>query len=373
MATTAERTNPDALPEWDLNDLYPGPDSPELQSDLDLSAAAARSFQDDYRGKLAQLSGDELAAATARYEKLEDTLGRAMSYASLRYAANMSDPERSRFFQNVQERINAISTELLFFTLEINRVDDATLEQRLTSAALARYRPWLRDVRAFRPHQLSDDLEKLLHEKSVAGAVAWQRLFDETEAALRFRVDGKELTSAEAFHLLSDADPTARKSAAKAIGKVLGDNVRIFTQITNTLAKDKEIEDRWRGFKRPISSRNLSNYVEDEVVDALIATVRQSYPRLSHRYYRLKAKWFGVETLPYWDRNAPLPDAEDRSIAWPQAGRIVLDAYADFSPDMAAVGRRFFERRWIDAPVRPGRHPVRSRIRPSRAYTLIFC
>ncbi len=357
MATTAERTNPDALPEWDLNDLYPGPDSPELQSDLDLSAAAARSFQDDYRGKLAQLSGDELAAATARYEKLEDTLGRAMSYASLRYAANMSDPERSRFFQNVQERINAISTELLFFTLEINRVDDATLEQRLTSAALARYRPWLRDVRAFRPHQLSDDLEKLLHEKSVAGAVAWQRLFDETEAALRFRVDGKELTSAEAFHLLSDADPTARKSAAKAIGKVLGDNVRIFTQITNTLAKDKEIEDRWRGFKRPISSRNLSNYVEDEVVDALIATVRQSYPRLSHRYYRLKAKWFGVETLPYWDRNAPLPDAEDRSIAWPQAGRIVLDAYADFSPDMAAVGRRFFERRWIDAPVRPGKAP----------------
>jgi oligoendopeptidase F len=357
MATTAERTNPDVLPEWDLNDLYRGPDSPELKSDLDLSVAAARSFQDDYRGKLAQLSGDELGAATARYEKLEDTLGRAMSYASLRYAANMSDPERSRFFQNVQERINAISTELLFFTLEINRVDDATLEQRLASAALARYRPWLRDVRAFRPHQLSDDLEKLLHEKSVAGAVAWQRLFDETEAALRFRVDGKELTSAEAFHLLSDADPAARQSAAKAIGKVLGDNVRIFTQITNTLAKDKEIEDRWRGFKRPISSRNLSNYVEDEVVDALIATVRQSYPRLSHRYYRLKAKWFGVETLPYWDRNAPLPDAEDRSIAWPRAERIVLDAYADFSPDMAAVGQRFFERRWIDAPVRPGKAP----------------
>jgi oligoendopeptidase F len=357
MATTAEQANPDGLPEWDLNDLYPGPDSPELKSDLDLSAAAARRFQDDYRGKLAQLSGDELAAATARYEKLEDTLGRAMSYASLRYAADMTDPERSRFFQNIQERINAISTELLFFTLEINRIDDATLEQRFASAALARYRPWLRDVRAFLPHQLSDDLEKLLHEKSVAGAIAWQRLFDETEASLRFPVDGKELTSAEALHLLSDADPTTRKSAAKAIGKVLGDNVRIFTQITNTLAKDKEIEDRWRGFKRPISSRNLSNYVDDEVVDALITTVRQSYPRLSHRYYRLKAKWFGVETLPYWDRNAPLPDAEDRSIAWPQAERIVLDAYAGFSPDMAAVGQRFFERRWIDAPVRPGKAP----------------
>jgi len=357
MATTAKQTKPDPLPEWDLNDLYSGPDSPELKSDLDRSAAAARGFQDEYRGKLARLSGDELAAAVARYEKLEDTLGRAMSYASLRYAANMSDPECSRFFQNVQERINAISTELLFFTLEINRIDDATLEQRLESAALAYYRPWLRDVRAFRPHQLSDDLEKLLHEKSVAGAAAWQRLFDETEAALRFPVDGKELTSAEALHLLSDSDGGVRKSAAKAIGKVLGDNVRIFAQITNTLAKDKEIEDRWRGFERPIASRNLGNFVEDEVVDALIATVRQSYPHLSHRYYRLKAKWFGVETLPYWDRNAPLPDAEDSSIAWPQAERIVLDAYAGFSPDMAAVGRRFFDRRWIDAPVRPGKAP----------------
>ncbi len=357
MATTAKQMDPDPLPEWDLSDLYSGPDSPELKSDLDRSAAAARGFQDEYRGKLARLSGEELAAAIARYEKLEETLGRAVSYASLRYAANMSDPERGRFFQNVQERINAISTELLFFTLEINRIDEATLDRRLESAALAHYQPWLRDIRAFRPHQLSDDLEKLLHEKSVAGAVAWQRLFDETEAALRFPVDGKELTSAEALHLLSDADPAARKSAAKAIGKVLGANVRIFTQITNTLAKDKEIEDRWRGFKRPISSRNLGNFVEDEVVDALIATVRQSYPRLSHRYYRLKAKWFGVEALSYWDRNAPLPDAEDRSIAWPQAERIVLDAYAGFSPDMAVVGQRFFERRWIDAPVRPGKAP----------------
>ena len=238
MATSAEQTHPESLPEWDLNDLYPGPDSPELKSDLDHSATAARGFQDEYRGKLAQLSGDEFATAISRYEKLEDTLGRAMSYASLRYAANMSDPERSRFFQNVQERINAISTELLFFTLEINRIDDVTLQQRLESTALAHYQPWLRDIRAFRPHQLSDELEKLLHEKSVAGAVAWQRLFDETEATLRFPVDGKELTSAEALHLLSDADPTVRKSAAKAIGKVLGDNVRIFTQITNTLAKD---------------------------------------------------------------------------------------------------------------------------------------
>ncbi|HEX4112681.1 MAG TPA: M3 family metallopeptidase, partial [Stellaceae bacterium] len=345
------------LPEWDLSDLYSGPDAPELKSDLDGAAASADAFRDRYSGTLATLSGDELGAAIAVFERLQDTLGRAMSYASLYYAANQEDPARGRFFQNIQERINAISTALLFFSLELNRIEDAALEEKLKSPALAHYRPWLRDVRAFRPHQLSDELEKLLHEKSVAGASAWQRLFDETSASLRFPIGNKRLTSAEALHLLSDKDGKVREKAAKAIGKVFGENIRVFTQITNTLAKDKEIEDRWRHFPRPISSRNLANVVEDEVVEALIAAVRQSYPQLSHRYYRLKAKWFGVEALPYWDRNAPLPDDEDRTIAWPQAERIVLDAYAAFSPDMAAVGRRFFNTGWIDAPARPGKSP----------------
>jgi oligoendopeptidase F len=357
MATSAEQKDLGKLPEWNLGDLYSGPDSPELKSDLDRSAAASDGFRDHYRGKLASLSGDDLAAAIAAYEKLQDTLGRAMSYASLYYAANMADPARGQFFQNMQERVNTISTELLFFGLEINRIDDAALDAKLTSAKLAHYRPWLRDTRAFRPHQLSDELEKLLHEKSVAGASAWQRLFDETEASLRFPLDGKELTGAEALHLLSDVDPAVRKAAAKTIGKVFGDNVRLFAHVTNTLAKDKEIEDRWRKFARPISSRNLANYVEDEVVDALIAAVRQSYPRLSHRYYKLKAKWFGVDALPYWDRNAPLPTSEDRTIPWPQAETTVLDAYAAFSPDLAAIGQRFFNSGWIDAPTRPGKSP----------------
>jgi oligoendopeptidase F len=357
QAKVADSKDLGDLPEWDLGDLYPGPDSPELKADLDRSAAAAIAFRERFAGKLAALSGAALGGAIADYEKLEDMLGRAMSYASLYYAADMGDPERGRFFQNIQERVNAISTELLFFTLEINRIEDGPLEEKMSSPALDHYRPWLRDIRAFRPHQLSDDIEKLLHEKYVAGKAAWQRLFDESSAALRFPIEGKELTSAEALHLLSDANPETRKTAAKSIGKVFGDNARLFTLITNTLAKDKEIDDRWRGFKRPISSRNLSNFVEDEVVEALIAAVRQSYPQLSHRYYRLKAKWFGVESLPYWDRNAPLPDAEDRTIAWPRAERIVLDAYAAFSPDLAAIGRRFFEGAWIDAPARPGKSP----------------
>jgi oligoendopeptidase F len=345
------------LPQWDLNDLYPGRDSAELKRDLERGEGEAAAFRRQYEGKLANLSGAALGGAIAAYERLQDTLGRIMSYASLVYAGDMSDAENGRFFQNMQERVNAVSTVLLFFTLEINRLDDAALAEKLKSPELAHYAPWLRDTRAFRPHQLSDEIEKLLHEKYVAGRAAWTRLFDETVAALRFPMDGKELTSAEALHLLSDRDPDKRKRAAKAIGDVFGRNVRLFALVTNTLAKDKEIEDRWRGFKRPISSRNLSNFVEDEVVDALISAVRSAFPALSHRYYRLKAKWFGVDKLPYWDRNAPLPEQEDRLIPWPEAERTVLDAYGAFSPELAAVGRHFFEKPWIDAPVRPGKSP----------------
>ena len=346
-----------ALPQWNLSDLYPGRDSAELKRDLERSEREAAAFRKQYEGKLATPSGAALGGAIAGYERLQDTLGRVMSYASLVYAGDMSDAEIGRFFQNMQERVNAISTVLLFFTLEINRLDDAALAEKLKSRDLAYYAPWLRDTRAFRPHQLSDDIEKLLHEKYVAGRAAWTRLFDETVAGLRFPIDGKELSSAEALHLLSDRDPDKRKRAAKAIGEVFGGNVRLFALVTNTLAKDKEIEDRWRGFKRPISSRNLSNFVEDEVVDALISAVRGAYPALAHRYYRLKAKWFGVDTLPYWDRNAPLPEQEDRIIPWEEAERTVLDAYHAFSPDLAAIGRRFFEKSWIDAPARPGKSP----------------
>jgi oligoendopeptidase F len=346
-----------ALPQWDLSDLYPGRDSAELERDLAASAAEAKAFRAHYEGKLAALPGAELGEAVTRYERLGETLGRVGSYVSLVHAGDMSDPEVGRFYQTTHERVNDIETDLLFFTLELNRVEDAAMAAKTEAPALARYAPWLRDLRAFRPHQLSDELERLLHEKSVAGRAAWVRLFDETEAALRFRVNGKTLTSAEALDLLSDPRPATRKAAAKAVGEVLGNNARLFALVTNTLAKDKEVEDRWRGFKRPISARNLANFVEDEVVDALIAAVRDAFPRLSHRYYRLKARWFGVEVLPYWDRNAPLPDEDDRTFPWREAQRIVLDAYAQFSDELAAIGRRFFEHAWIDAPVRPGKSP----------------
>jgi oligoendopeptidase F len=343
------------LPQWDLSDLYPGPDSEALGHDLALLADDADAFRERYHGRLTDLSGAALGAAVETYERLQEASGRIMSYASLVHAGDLADPEIGRFFQTMQERINAVSTTLLFFALELNRLEDTVLEEKEADPALANYRPWLRDTRAFRPHQLSDEIEKLLHEKYVAGRAAWTRLFDETIADLRFPVRDRELTEAEALDLLSDRDPELRREAAFVIGDVLGKNARTFALITNTLAKDKEIEDRWRRFARPISSRNLANFVEDEVVDALIAAVRGAYPQLSHRYYRLKAGWFGVEALPFWDRNAPLPEDEDRLISWPAAESIVLSAYRAFSPELAAIGGRFFAGGWIDAPVRPGK------------------
>jgi oligoendopeptidase F len=343
------------LPEWDLSDLYPGPDSEPLAQDLAELCRDAEAFREHYQGRLAELSGTELGSAIENYERFQEKIGRIMSYASLMHAGNLADPEIGRFYQTMQERTNAVSTTLLFFTLELNRLEDSDLEAKLTDPVLARFHPWLRDTRAFRPHQLSDELEKLLHEKYVAGRAAWVRLFDETIADLRFPFRGKDLTEPEALDLLSDKDPEVRREAAFSIGEILAKNIRTFALITNTLAKDKEIEDRWRRFSQPISSRNLANFVEDEVVDALIAAVRESYPRLSHRYYQLKARWFGLEALPFWDRNAPLPEQEEHTISWSEARETVLAAYGAFSPEMAAVGGRFFAGQWIDAPVRPGK------------------
>ncbi len=351
-----------SLPTWDLSDLYPEIDGPALKADLADLTEESEAFRARYEAKLAGLDGEALGAALEAYEVLRERLDRIMSFAQLAYSGDISNPEIGRFYQSMQEATNAISSRVLFFTLELNRLPEEALEAKLAAAArLARYRPWLRDLRALRPHQLADDLERLLHEKYVAGRGAWVRLFDETMAALRFPLDGPsgvvELTSAEILDKMTDPDAAVRKGAAESLGQVLGANVKLFSHITNTLAKDKEIEDGWRGFARPVSSRNLGNYVEDEVVDALVAAVSEAFPRLSHRYYALKAKWFGVERLPYWDRNAPLPDEDRRRIPWAEARDTVLTAYAAFSGELAEVGRRFFDNPWIDAPVRPGKAP----------------
>jgi oligoendopeptidase F len=344
-------------PNWDLADLYAGPDSPELGADLALCQTLAQTFQSRWETRVASLTGPELGAAIAAYERIQELLGRIGAYAGLLYAGDMADSEIGQFYQTIQERLNTIGAQTLFFTLEINRLDEADLAAKSTAPELARWAPWLRDLRAFRPHQLSDDLEKLLYEKYITGAAAWSRLYDETMADLRFPVDGHDLTSAEVFDLLSAQDGAVRKAAAAAIGTGLSGAARIFALIHNTLAKDKEIDDRWRGYAQPISYRNLSNYVGDEVVEALVGAVKAAYPALSHRYYRLKAKWFGRTKLDYWDRNAPLPGDDDRIIPWSEAQTIVLGSYRRFSPRLAEIGERFFAGNWIDAPVRPGKSP----------------
>ncbi|HEY4162992.1 MAG TPA: M3 family oligoendopeptidase [Dongiaceae bacterium] len=353
----AEAANLGPLPNWNLADLYPSPTAPEIEQDLKGAAARAGEFHRSYEGKLAGLDGAAFLAAVLAYETIQEQLGKLMSFAQLAYAGNMADPDLARFQQNVSERVNAISVEILFFSLEINKLDDADLAAKLKHKPLQRFKPWLDALRLFRPYQLSDEVERLLHEKHVAGSSAWQRLFDETIADMRFAVQGRSLTSNDVLNLLTDRDPVKRKAAAEALTAGLAGEKRLFALVTNTLAKDKDIEDKWRQFKRPVSSRNLANQVEDEVVDALVAAVKHSYPALSHRYYKLKAKWMGQDALEFWDRNAPLPSDDDRLVPWADARKLVLEAYYAFSPDLAAVGKSFFEKNWIDAPPRPGKAP----------------
>ncbi len=350
------------LPEWRLDDLYEGMDSPRFAADLERARREAKQFKETYRGKLIELAdqgegGEALAAAVSAYESLQDLTGRVMAYASLIYASDTSDAARAKFHGDAQERVTALAGDLLFFELELNRIDDARLEAAMATPALQHYRPWLDDIRKEKPHQLPDDLERLFLEKSVSGAAAWNRLFDDTMATLRFDFDGVSLTLEPLLGKLQDPDERKREAAANALAATLGANSRVFALITSTLAKDKEISDRWRKFEDVADSRHLANRVEREVVEALVKAVTDAYPRLSHRYYALKARWFGKDRLDHWDRNAPLPDAPRRVFRWETARDLVLDAYREFSPRMADLARRFFDEGWIDAPVRPGKAP----------------
>jgi oligoendopeptidase F len=350
------------LPEWDLTHLYPSMDAPAFAADMERAASRALDFAGTYRGKLAAIAAQADASvalhkAVAAYEVLDDLMGRIMSYAGLVYSGDTTDPQRAKFYGDAQERITAASTELLFFTLELNRIDDAVLDAAAFAPPLSHYKPWLDDMRKDKPHQLDDRIEQLFHEKSVTGRAAWNRLFDETIASLRFKVGDHELTLEPTLNKLQDSDGKVRKAGAEALANVFGQHTRTFALITNTLAKDKDIQDKWRGFTDVAQSRHLANRVEPEVVEALVSSVRAAYPRLSHRYYALKASWFGRTELDFWDRNAPLPKVEQRAIPWDEARDTVLGAYETFSPRLAGIARRFFDENWIDAPVRPGKAP----------------
>jgi len=350
------------LPEWNLADLYQGMDDPQIAQDLDRSDAESVAFEEQYKGKLnliatAPGAGVALAEAVKCYEALDDLMGRLISYAGLVHSGNSIDPQRAKFYADVQERITAASTHLLFFVLELNRLDDALLDAAMEEPALGHYRPWIEDIRKEKPYQLEDRIEQLFHEKSVTAYSAWNRLFDETIATLRFKVRTKSLAIEPTLNLLQDPNEKMRKAAAQAIAHTFKENLRTFALITNILAKDKEISDRWRGFADVADARHLSNRVEPEVVAALVKAVRDAYPRLSHRYYALKARWFGKKRLAHWDRSAPLPKVPTRTIGWDDAKATVLTAYGAFSPEMAAIAERFFDNNWIDAPVRPGKSP----------------
>ncbi|HBU15376.1 MAG: oligoendopeptidase F [Rhodobacteraceae bacterium GWE1_64_9] len=349
-----------SLPEWDLTDLYPAPDSAEYARDMAWLDSACTDFAARYEGKLAGLDAAQLLACVQAYEAIDVTAGRIMSYAGLRYYQNTMDSERAVFMSDAQDRVTTFTTPLVFFGLEFNRLEDAHLDRLLAeSADLARYRPVFDRMRAMRPHQLSDELEKFLHDESVVGASAWNKLFDETMAGLMFKVAGEEeeLNLESTLNLLTDTDRAKREAAARALAAVFDKNIKLFARVHNTLAKEKEIHDRWRKMPSPQHGRHLSNHVEPEVVQALRDAVVAAYPKLSHRYYRLKAKWMGLETLQVWDRNAPLPIEAPKTVGWDEARKTVSDAYAAFSPKLAELAEPFFTQGWIDAGVKPGKAP----------------
>lgn len=346
------------LPEWDLTHLYPAEDSAELKRDLEWLGGECAEFAKDYEGKLAGLSADKMLNCILRYEKIQSISGRIMSFAGLRYYQITTDADRAKFIADMQGQITDFSTPLVFFSLEMNRIEDDVLDGMLAeNADLARYKPVLDRMRAMKPYQLSDEMEKFLHDQSVVGATAWNRLFDETCAALEFDVDEEILNLEGTANLLSDPDRATRQKAAEAFAKTLGENTTLFARVTNTLAKEKEIEDRWRRLPTPQSGRHLANDVEPEVVQALRDAVVAAYPKLSHRYYALKANWMGLEKLEIWDRNAPLPDSDNAVIHWDEARVMVSEAYAAFSPKMAELAEPFFTQGWIDAAVKPGKAP----------------
>ncbi|MEO1108398.1 MAG: M3 family oligoendopeptidase [Pseudomonadota bacterium] len=345
------------LPEWDLSDLYASEDAPELARDLDWLEGECASFASDYEGKLADLDADGLLTCVLRNEKINATAGRIMSFAGLRYYQLTTDADRAKFLSDMQEKITIFTTPLVFFTLELNRIDDDVLKAHFAANAdLARYEPVFRRIRAMKPYQLSDELEKFLHDLGVVGD-AWERLFDETIAGLTFDVDGEELNIEGTLNLLTEQDRSKREAAARELASVFQVNIKTFARVHNTQAKEKEIVDRWRNMPTAQTGRHLSNDVEPEVVEALREAVVAAYPKLSHRYYELKRKWLGLDVMQVWDRNAPLPMEDTRIVGWDEAEKTVMDAYNAFDPRMGEIASPFFSKGWIDAAVKPGKAP----------------
>jgi oligoendopeptidase F len=357
LAETGSKPLLGDLPEWDLSDLYSGEDAPELARDLKWLDTACTSFATDYEDKLADLDAKGLLDCVLRNEKISRVAGRIMSFAGLRYYQMTIDAERAKFMADRQEEITNFTTPLVFFTLELNRLEDDHLASLFAqNSDLARYKPVFDRIRAMKPYQLSDEMEKFLHDLGVVGD-AWERLFDETIAGLEFEVNGEELTIEGTLNLLTEPDRDTREAASHELARVFGANIKTFARVHNTQTKEKEILDRWRGMPSAQTGRHLSNDVEPEVVEALRSAVVAAYPKLSHRYYELKRKWLGLDRMQVWDRNAPLPMEDTKTVDWNTAKAMVMDAYNAFDPRMGEIAAPFFDKGWIDAAVKPGKAP----------------
>ena len=345
------------LPDWNLNDLYTSTDAKELVSDLSWLEKECDEFANDYQGKLKFLSADQMLQCIIRNEKISSISGRIISYAGLRYYQNTTNADRAKFLSDMQEKITVYTTKLVFFSLEINSLEDAFLEGLLNeNEELLRYKPVFEKIRALKPYQLSDEVEKFLHDLGIVGD-AWEKLFDETIAGLEFKIGGEKLNIEATLNFLTDQNRENRQNATYELARVFSKNIKVFTRVHNTQAKEKEIIDRWRGMPTAQMGRHLANQVEPEVVEALRNAVVKAYPKISHRYYELKRKWLGLEIMQVWDRNAPLPMESDRLVTWDQAETIVTGAYANFDSRMSDLISPFFSKGWIDAGVKPGKAP----------------
>lgn len=360
------------MPTWDLSDLYESLNDKNIELDIEKLKKNIATFVKNYQFNIQTLSANELYKAIKEYEDICELMSKLGVYSSLKYAENLSIDENVKFYQKMSETLTEESAKLTFFTIEINELDDELLKIYLDNSKKLKdnYGMFISNVRAFKKYQLSKELEEFLVEQSITSSQAWSRLFDETMDNMVFDYDGKKLNEAQILEIMSSSNESERKKAGKIFGDTLGKNIKTFAYITNTLAKNKSIIDKKRGFKDPIQSRNLSNLIEDEVVESLYETVQENYANISHRYYRLKAKIFGKNKLHYTDRNAPLPFADDKVYNWDDAVMIVLNAYNNFSPKMAEIGQEFFDNNWVDAPTRQGKRggafmsPTTSKIHP---------
>ena len=345
------------LPIWNLKDLYESPKTKKLNNDLNKLRISTKKFEKKYASKITKISSNQLLKAIIELEDIDIKIDKIMSYAHLLVAEDGNNEKNKIFYQQMQEQITNIASSIVFFSLEINEISEKNLKKIYADKKLKIYKNWIKNIRKFKPYQLDVKTEKLLQEKSITSRSAWVRLFDDTIASLKFPFKGKNLSSAEIFNFLSDKKESNRKKSAEVVSAVLKDNISLFTSITNNLAKDKSINDKWRGLPNPVSSRNLSNVVEDEVVEALTETIKENYPKIAHRYYKIKAKWFKKKSLMYWDRNAPLPFQSQSIYSWKDARQIVSDAYSNFDQRAGNIVNKFFDNSWIHAPVIAGKSP----------------